>query len=205
MELADSIGVYWGPRRETAAECATRLAGYLVCLSEQHQLLSQWYVKQRSRNAGKVPIAVQGDAARLIQMISSGANRHDVGGDVMESLGFRVGLWNGANGEESAALNIKCGLYEQNPNLGNAVVLTITPSEDADLANMDLCKRLLLCAVEAWQPDWGAIFFSGSQTLQNRIGRSPFLDQVLWVKDGTEDVPNASRQELVLGGVLLER
>jgi hypothetical protein len=205
MELADSIGIYWGPRRETAAECATRLAGYLVCLSREHQLLSQWYVKQRSRNAEKVPIAVPGDSARLIQMISSGRNRHDVGGDVMESLGFRVGLCNGASGEESAALSIKCGLYEENPNLGNAVVLTITPSKDADLANMNVCKRLLLCGVGAWQPDWGAIFFSGSQALQNRVGRSLFLDQVLWVKDGTEDVPNASRRELVVGGVLLER
>lgn len=205
MELTDSIGVYWGPRRETAAECATRLASYLVCLSGQHQLLSQWYVKQRSRNLEKVPIDVQADSARLIEMIASGINRQDVGGEVMESLGFRVGLWNGASGEESAALNIKCGLYEPNPNLGNAVVLRITPSRNADLANVSLCKRLLLCGVEAWQPDWGAIFSSGSEVLQNRVGRSPFLDQVLWVKDATEDVPNASRRELVLGGVLLER
>jgi len=203
MERADSIGVYWGPRKESASECADRLAAYLLGLGKQHALLSQWYLKQRSRKAAKVPVDLTGE--ELLHLIAGGSNRQDMTGDVMESLGFRVGLWNGLDDDQSVGLSIKCGLHEQTTNLGNAVVLTLSASESSELADVGLLKRCLLCGVDSWQPDWGAIFFSGSEVLEQRVGNGPFLDQVLWMKGGDAGIAGAARRENLRDGVLLER
>lgn len=206
MEFVDSIGVYWGPRKETAAECASRLRRYLLGLSNEHALLSNWYLKQRSRKAEKTPVRLQGDdLADLIEVVTAGLNRRDVGGDVIESLGFRVSLWNGLDEEESFGLSIKCGLFEQKPNLGNAAVLTVPSDASAGLTDKAFLKRLLVHGIEAWEPDWGAIFFSGSSALENRIGNGPFLDQALWIKKGESSMAGEVKREPLLGGALLER
>lgn len=203
--MADSIGVYWGPRRESAEECARRLAEHVKGLSKLHHSLSRWYLKQRRRDAEKVPVAFDEGVAKLIELIASGSNHRDVGGDVMEGLGFQVGLWNGLRDEESVGLSIRCGLFDKNPNLGNAVVLTLSASEGSELIDMGLCKSLLLCGVEAWAADWGAVFDSGSEVLSSRSGIGPFLDRALWVRGAEASLPEAFRRKPVLDGVLFER
>src|SRR5207253_6742120 len=154
-----TIGVYWGPRTETARECADRLLTYLQELSRANPVLATWYVKQRDRKAPKVAVPLDGN--KLLGIVTAGANRRDAGGDAMESLGFRLALWNGHEDSQSFGLSIKCGLFEQNPNLGNAAVVTV-PSDVASKADAQaLSKQILVHGIEAWEADWGAIFFSG--------------------------------------------
>jgi Immunity protein 52 len=89
---ASYIGAYWGDRRETAFECGERLSRCLLGLGAVDPLLAAWFLKGATRSTATVPIALGADD--LASLFDRGRNRRDSDGEVIEELGFRVGLWN---------------------------------------------------------------------------------------------------------------
>ncbi|WP_408640304.1 Imm52 family immunity protein [Saccharomonospora cyanea] len=87
------VGAYWGPRVESANECARRLALCLSQLGVVHPALATWFRKGRSKSAASGnPVATSVDV--LEAMLVGGRDRTDVDGRVISELGFSVSLWN---------------------------------------------------------------------------------------------------------------
>jgi hypothetical protein len=207
MSSIDTVGVYWGPRKETASACAARLERYLSRLSEINPAFAQWFLKGGSKKETIKPIVT--NDVELTKLVASGANRRDIGGDAIENLGFRVGLWDGIRDQDAISLNVKCGLFANNPNMGNSVVLGL-PSDLAlaGIADEQVLDRILLIGVEVWGGDWGGVFSSVSDAARSRVGTGPFFDRALWVKPSvaqSSGIKGAARCEQMLGGTFFRR
>jgi hypothetical protein len=66
----------------------------LARLDEIDQVLGSWFRKTNSKAAARTPVAL--DVESLDRLLAQGVNRLDVGGEVIEELGFSFGLWNRA-------------------------------------------------------------------------------------------------------------
>jgi hypothetical protein len=168
---------YWGPRKEPVKACAWRARTFLTVISEVSELFQRWRAQGRSlaEAARATPIDLSTDA--LAELFMKGRNRLDVGGDVIEDLGFRISVWNGrANDQEAASLSIKCGLYST-VGLSNAVVLNLP--KQFDTQSQDLSCALIRALVPAWEPDWAIVSSQSARSL--RSGHSPFLDKALYL------------------------
>jgi len=203
----NTVGVYWPARRETAEVCASRLAKYLLSLRSAFPALTGWY-----RKGGAVPRAIsfdENEREQLLDIVSAGANKRDVGGEAIEELGFRVGLWNNRKESEAVSLGITCGLFSNSPGLTNAVTLSLPKDLEAlSLQGNDALRKLLLIQVEAWSPEWGAVFASQGDAVKTRKGSDPFFDKMLWMKDGVslpEGVDKECSKEIALGGTIRVR
>ncbi len=86
-----TLGAYWGPRASSADENAARLAGFLGDLADIDPMLSGWRPKADSRSVSAVTVEV--DQASLSQLLKAGRNRRDVGGEVVEELGYAEALY----------------------------------------------------------------------------------------------------------------
>src|SRR5687768_756609 len=89
------LGAYWGNRKETAAECAERAVALLQWLSRCDEAFGRWFQGGRSRKEA-LQREVRPDPAVLRPLLERGRNRRDDDRSVIEELGFRMGLWNGA-------------------------------------------------------------------------------------------------------------
>ncbi|MEO8830192.1 Imm52 family immunity protein [Lapillicoccus sp.] len=92
-----TLGAYWGPRASSADENAARLAGFLGDVADTGPMLSGWRPKADSRSVSAVTVeadqADQADQASLSQLLKAGRNRRDVGGEVVEELGYAEALY----------------------------------------------------------------------------------------------------------------
>lgn len=171
------IGAYWGPRQESAEQCAERLATCLKELATASDAFPSWYKKGKSRSdALKRP--VQPDD--LLMLVESGSNKRDNDKSVIEDLGFRVGVWNGASEERSASLSITCGLFAQNANLRNSVVLDF-PEVLGDLGRKEGALQALVAVVRAWEPDWAGVVSRASRSTRPFTPGSPFVDWMIYL------------------------
>ncbi|MFC3650355.1 Imm52 family immunity protein [Dyella humi] len=201
-----NVGAYWGSRQESLDQCAARLERYLSAL-RSFPVLADWYLQGGSvrQASGKTPITQFGDGI-LTELLRAGRNKYDTKPGVIENLGYRVGLWNRRGETESASLLIGCGMYSTNPRLSNAVVLALPSNlETLSTDTQSAIKRLLCVHVEAWNPDWSAVFASQCDAIKNRKGNGPFLDKMLWLKSGTkapEGLVTEQPVEQVLDGAL---
>jgi len=171
------IGAYWGPRQESADQCAERLKASFSELAATSDVFASWYEKGRSRrDALKHP--VQPDD--LLTLVESGCSKRDSDKSVIEDLGFRVGVWNGESEERSASLSVRCGAHSQNPNLGNSVVLSL-PEVLGDLAEKERALKALMAVVRAWEPDWAGIISHESADARPFTPGSPFVDWMIYL------------------------
>lgn len=203
----NTVGVYWSARHESVEVCAQRLGRYLVSLKSAFPALAEWY--KRSGVASQPVLFDKNEYGQLLDILSAGVNKRDVNGEIIEELGFRVGLWNKRKESEAIGLGITCGLFSNSAGLSNAVTLSLPKDLEAlSLQGEGALRKLLLLQVEAWNPDWGAVFASQSDAVRNRKGNGPFLDKMLWVKDGVtlpESVDKECLKEAVLGGAICVR
>jgi hypothetical protein len=208
VRSVDTVGAYWGPRRENATQCAARLQAYLAALAGLGAPFEQWYLKGANRRTAEAAAGVAAmDRSGLTALLESRRNRDDVSGQPIEDLGFRLALWNRLPDETAIGINITCGLYETRGRLSNAVVMTLPPPStllpcDSD----DLLSQLLLAHVRSWEPDWVAAFAVSSESTQRGRAGGPFLDRMLWLKEGavSEEVGGASTRRVPIEqGVLL--
>ena len=142
-------GAYWGPRKESAEECARRAAHFLTLLAPADPCLAQWYKPaRRLKDARKHPL-MPPDVPTLTELFRRGVNR-ERGGPVFEDLG--LSFWFGTG--EGADLRIKCGDYAGSS--PNHCVLDLPdrgPNADRVLTAAVLTHVVRSMAL-AWEPDW---------------------------------------------------
>ncbi|QDV91613.1 hypothetical protein RAS2_27170 [Phycisphaerae bacterium RAS2] len=152
------LGAFWRPRRESIEQCADRMQAFMEELVQCDEVFASWYQKGWSRkDALRRKVDVH-DRGALLTLLNKGRNRRDYGGEVIEDLGFSVGLWNGGPEERTAGLMIRCGLYSKVFGLGaNSVVLGF-PEELGALADASKTSRVLAITARCWEPDWAGVF-----------------------------------------------
>ena len=200
----NTVGVYWSARRESAEACTERLGKYLLSIKSAFPELADWY--RKGGGASQAISLDQNNNGELLDLLTAGTNKRDLNGEVIEELGFRVGLWNKRKKSEAVGLGITCGLFSNSTGLSNAVTLSLPQDMDAlSLKGSEVLKKLLLLQVEAWSPDWGAVFASQGDAMKSRKGNGPFFDQMLWLKNAgssPEGIDKECPREIALGGVI---
>lgn len=171
------IGAYWGPRQETAEQCAERLATCLKYLALTSDTFASWYEKGKSRRDGLKQPVQPGD---ILMLVKKGRSKRDSDKSVIEDLGFRVGVWNGASEECSVSLSVTCGLFTQNANLRNSFVLDL-PETLRDLGKKGGALQALVAVVMAWEPDWAGIVSRASRSSRSFKPDSPFVDWMIYL------------------------
>ena len=196
-----TVGIYWPARAETAEACAARLGKCMRSIRQEFPDLADWHkLEQVSRQ----PISYDQDAD-LLKLLLKGRNKRDIGGEVMEELGFRVNLWNGRGSSEAMSLGVGCGMFSKVAGLSNAMYLTLPKNREAlSLETDNALRNLLLVMVEAWSPDWGAVFDAKGEAIKDRQGNGPIMDNMLWLKNGLSllAIERAHSKDVAFDGIL---
>ena len=146
------VGAYWGPRQETAQECARRAENFLHLLPRCDPTFTQWY-----RGGRKVPPGLPGhpieDAGELERLLLEGRNRSDFDRTlILEDHGFMAGVFNAKKGR--TRLDFHCGAYFPE---GHNFCLLDPPSEGPvreRLLSAPVLAQVLTCMATAWDPDF---------------------------------------------------
>jgi hypothetical protein len=197
------LGAFWKPRRESIEQCADRLQAFMAELVQCDEVFASWYQLGRSRkDALRRKIDVH-DRRTLLTLLNKGRNRRDYGGEVIEDLGFRVGLWNGGPEERMVGLSIGCGLYSKVFGLGaNSVVLGF-PEELGALADASKTSRVLAITARCWEPDWAGVFSVKAMQTSDWSGE-PVVGWMIYLPRKIERVPTPSTvAQLDKGGSLI--
>lgn len=142
-----SVSAYWGPRKESAEECAERAALYLNEIGKIHQMFSTWRLKSQSRKeAVAQPLVVSREG--LTALFAKGVNRRDLDKSPVSDLGFSFGAWAGDTDGCAAGLRITCGSF--NERVDNICLLDVTEGHDVQA---DDVARIIDAAIRAWDPD----------------------------------------------------
>ena len=70
------VGVYWGVRKESAAQCARRLQSLLTALVPVDPLFARWFQQGRSRKQA-LQRPVPDDAAAITELVERNMMRDD--------------------------------------------------------------------------------------------------------------------------------
>src|SRR5215469_965301 len=101
--MSITLLVSWGARREDILKCASRVARHFSALATTSENLAEWYpLGRRRKPKADNPVDV-GSVAVLEALLRRGANRKDVGREVIPELGFGISLWNGDRGNWSSS------------------------------------------------------------------------------------------------------
>ena len=189
------VGAYWSSRKESIEQCADRLRKFFVALTASDPFLATWLEKGRSRKQALEKTADIREQSYLLGLLDRGRNRRDVGGTVIEELGFRVGLWNGGNGEKAAGLSITCGLYWTSPNpnasLSNCVTLDL-PEDLGELKQAERMSGVLAAVAQAWEPDWASVMSREAMNARAFDAKIPFVDWMVYVPRRIDSVLSPS-------------
>lgn len=193
---------YWGPRHESVDSCASRAQSFLIAIGTISPDFSGWRKRGRSKKEALASERITGNSLdALIALLSKGRNRRDIGGDVIDELGYSLALWNGGDREGVSGLSINCGLYSTIGRLSNAVVLDLP--HRFDIASKDKVRDLMQAFAEAWEPDWAIVTSQSARDQQS--AHSPYLDRALYVSTTISaplELPASATQYLLPGGTL---
>jgi hypothetical protein len=196
------MGAYWSARREPLNICAEKLFNFMDVLSNCHEVFAQWYHRGRSRrDALENKIDTQ-NMQELLALLSAGQNRRDSDKGIIEDLGFGLGMWNGAEADMAASLDVRCGLFSKVAGLTNSLVLNF-PRELGRLHDYEPTRKLLAAAATSWEPDWAGVF--SNEAMKSRDWeRKPFVDWMVYVPREIATVPPpSSLTHLENGGSLI--
>jgi hypothetical protein len=171
------IGAYWGPRQESAEECAQRAVVFLDAMAQVDPMFARWFKLARSRKQS-LERPLEPDMAGLRKFIQSKVLRSD-DGVPMEGAGFDLALWNGGSGGNDVRLHLSCG--SDLKWLMNASL--VEPASDGSRAEQALTSsvmtEVLRAMARAWDPDWGVAMSHAHQELTEERGKVDVL--VGWV------------------------
>jgi Immunity protein 52 len=152
------LGAYWGDRKESVEQCTGRVVACVSALGKCDPAFSRWFSGGRSRKEA-LEREVHITPETVKELLLRGRNRKDIGGEVIEDLGFSMSLWNGGEHCQGVGLRVQCGAYTGNPNLGNSCVVELpsegSPSERLLTVNTLLC--LMRAVAESFDPDWATV------------------------------------------------
>ena len=143
------VGVYWGPREESREECAERIASHMRLLAEIEPSFSKWIrcVSRRKKIYEPYPFS-SADLAPLLDR-----NYTDIGHELIPSLGYSIYAPTSDNAPMRGMLSVSCGVYSER--VDNAAVVNFY--SDAE-PNRDLLQRMLVGAIETYDPDSGKVW-----------------------------------------------
>ncbi|MFL5359188.1 Imm52 family immunity protein [Archangium sp.] len=146
------VGAYWGPRKETALECARRAELYFHMLARCDPSFTHWYHAGRGFPRELPGWPLRPEVGELETFFLKGRNRADVGKKVIEKLGFSQMVWN--TKEEPTYLTMTCGGYSSG---GSNVCLLEPPRQGAvreRLLRVPVLPEVLTSMATAWDPDF---------------------------------------------------
>lgn len=192
------LGAYWDARPDGLEKCTEDACQFFARLAEIDPLLARWYELGRSRKDALKRKVDTFDIQRLRGLLLKGRNRYDIGREVIEDLGFSLGLWNGAEEEEEeeASVSIHCGCY--NDRIGNNVLIDL-PCKPESLRWAENASTLLTLVAEVWRPKWAGIMSKKAMRERNYDANYPFVDWMVYVPRPVESVPPPSRVEVLKG------
>ncbi|WNG54367.1 hypothetical protein F0U59_05905 [Archangium gephyra] len=147
------VGAYWGPRKETALECAKRAELFFHMLARCDPTFTQWYRAGRGSPRELPGWPVRPEMKELESLLLKGRNRTDVGREVIEDLGFSRIVWNAK--KEATEIHLTCGGYS--PWGGPNLCLLNPPRQGAvreRLLRAPVLAEVLTCMATAWDPDF---------------------------------------------------
>jgi hypothetical protein len=147
------VGAYWGPRKETALECARRAELFFLMLARCDPTFAQWYRGGRGAPRELPGYPVRPEVQEWEQLFLRGRNRTDVGKKVIERLGFSEIVWNAK--KEDTRVELHCGEYSPwGP--GNTCLL-YPPAEGPArerILSAPVLAEVLTSVATAWDPDF---------------------------------------------------
>lgn len=196
------IGAYWGSRREAAQQCGERLARCIAALAGVDPVLGSWFRRGARKAAARTPVDV--DAMALGELLEHGRNRRDFGGEILEELGFTVGLWNRAR--PAVGLSATVGTYSTSPGILNSFVLELPPLADGSscLYQPKAAGVIFEAIVQAWNPEWATWTTHGWREAQAAAPREPVVGWLTYLHGSAlQHTPHAALRP-VDGGVLIQ-
>jgi len=196
------LGAYWDARPAEVSECAEKATRFFRRLSEIDPLLAHWYERSRSRKEALRRKIDCLDVEKVQELFLKGRNRTDVRREVIDELGFKLGLWNGAENGLEASLAVHCGCY--NDRVGNNVIIDLPHSSESP-AWVDNAVSLLALVAEIWQPEWAGIMSKQAMRDRDFDGDRPFADWLVYVPRAIPSVPSPARFEVLnnLGSIIV--
>jgi hypothetical protein len=147
------VGAYWGPRQETALECARRAELFFHMLARCDPSFTQWYRRGRGFPRELPGYPVRPEVKEWEQLFLRGRNRTDVGKKVIEDLGFRQMVWNAK--KESTYITTYCGGYSP---WGGPNSCLLEPPRTGEvrerLLRAPVLAEVLTSMATAWDPDF---------------------------------------------------
>ncbi|MFY0581732.1 Imm52 family immunity protein [Cystobacter fuscus] len=177
MQESYYAGAYWGPRKETALDCARRAELFFHMLARCDPSFAQWYRAGRGFPRGLPGHPVQSNVDDLEKLLLQSRNRTDVGKKIIEDLGFSRIMWNAKN--EATDLHLSCGKYS--PWGGPNVCLLKPPRQSSVLERIlrvPVLAEILTAMATAWDPDFATA--SSSQMLE-LVEKRGFEVRVGWL------------------------
>lgn len=146
------VGAYWGPRKETALECAKRAQLFFRMLARCDPSFTQWYRAGRGFPRELPGHPVRPEVEELEKLLLSSRHRRGIGRKVIEDLGFSRILWNAKKAPTD--IHLSCGGYSPwgGPNL--CLLYPTTESVVRErLLRAPVLAEVLTSMVTAWDPD----------------------------------------------------
>ena len=155
MSSSWTLRAAWGDRPEPVASCARRLVAWLDGMAGADPALAEWFLKGRTRASADRPVP-RDDPDAVEALLLGGRNRRDSGGEVIEELGFSIGLWN--RQPVAVGLRATVGGSAAAKGVRNSLALTLPPvsAESASLHQRATAERVMAALVEAWDPQWAS-------------------------------------------------
>ena len=191
------LGAYWDGRRDSLDMCTENAGRLFAGLVEIDPLFSQWYEPGKSRKDSRKRKVDPFDIQRLREILLKRRIRHDTDGVVIEELGFRVALWNGAvEDEDQASIDITCGCYGEY--VGNYVTIDL-PYKAGNTKWVENASSLLALVAEIWRPEWAGIMSKKAMRARGYDANYPFVDWMVYVPRVVAAVPLPSRIDVLKG------
>lgn len=198
------LSAFWGPRREPVEECARRLESSITQLGAHSELLRQWYGLGLSRaEAQGRPIAIRRDA--LVELLLKGRSKRDDNHKIIEEAGVHARIWNGADDDLAAVVDVTCACSAQVLGVMNNFGLDL-PMAATPLVELSTTLALLRIVVEAWDPDWAVVTTQALREAQMPKVRTPFVGWLTYLSPGRGDpgaVKGAAVERFPDGGAVI--
>jgi hypothetical protein len=147
------VGAYWGPRKETALECAQRAELFFHMLARCDPTFTQWYRGGRGFPRELPGHPVRPEMQEWEQLFLRGRNRTDIGKKVIEHLGFSEHVWNAKKG--ATYFHLHCGEYSP---WGAGNNCWMDPPKEGPvrerLLRAPALTEIITSMAKAWDPDF---------------------------------------------------
>lgn len=171
------VGAYWGPRKETALECARRAELFFHMLARCDVSFARWYRAGRSFPRDMPGHPVIQEMKEWEKLLLQGRPRTDVDKEVIEDMGFRRSVWNAK--KEATGIDISCGGYSP---WGGPNLCLLTPTRERAIRERLLCNPVLTEVITsmatAWDPDFA---MASSSEMVDLIEKGRFEVRVGWL------------------------